>query len=114
MKLIASVYLDEDVDVFLAVLLQSRGLDVASAREHRQLGRQDAEQLRHASKEGRVLVTHNRGDFEELHRMYILQGEMHSGIIIAARRNVRLLCDRMIYLLDILTADEIEGQLFYV
>lgn len=46
MKLIATLYLDEDVSVLLAALLRGRGIDVSTARDEQMLGRPDPEQLR--------------------------------------------------------------------
>jgi len=39
------VYLDEDVDVLVANLLESRGFQATTAQQAGQLGRTDAEQL---------------------------------------------------------------------
>ena len=56
------LYLDEDVNVLVAHLLQARGFDVITARDAGQLHATDAEQLAYAVSQARTLVTHNRTD----------------------------------------------------
>jgi len=56
------LYLDEDVHVLVADLLQAKGFDVITARDAGQLQATDAEQLAYAITHGRTLVTHNRTD----------------------------------------------------
>jgi len=41
----APLYLDEDVSVVVATILQARGFDVVTTRDLGKLGRTDAEQL---------------------------------------------------------------------
>lgn len=62
------VYLDEDVDVLLGRLLVSRGFDCVSASELGHLAWPDEQHLEFASDQDRILVTHNRVDFEDLAR----------------------------------------------
>lgn len=59
-------------------------------------------------------MTHNRLDFEILHQTYLTEGLLHSGIIIAKRRNAYAIPERVAHLLDTLTAHEIANQLLYV
>lgn len=84
-------YADEDVPVELARLLRVRqGLDAVSTRDVGRTGALDHEQLAHAFVEGRVLVTHNAGDFRLLHgawrhwqQVWGLGGPLrHAGILI--------------------------------
>lgn len=114
MKLFADLYLDEDVSVLVAVFLRNRGLDTVTAVVEHMLGRDDAAQLAHATALGRCIVTHNRVHYEQLHRRYLEAGREHAGIIIATRRAPREIAERIVMLLDALTADEIHYQLFYV
>lgn len=60
------------------------------------------------------MLTHNRADFERLHKCYITTGKRHGGLIVAMRRNPYDLAKRVAVLLDSLTADEIGGQLLYI
>ncbi len=76
------LYLDEDLSPRVVALLRERGLDATGAHEVAQVGRSDLEQLRHAAREGRCLVTRNVADFLELLRQLINRQESHAGIIL--------------------------------
>jgi len=88
------VYLDEDVDVLLGRLLRVRGFDCVSASELGHLGWADWQHLQFAADEGRVLITHNRVDFEQLARRWWHESKPHAGIVLAIRRanTYELLC----------------------
>ena len=60
------------------------------------------------------MVTHNRGDFEGLHRQYIAADRNHAGIIIAVRRRPREIFGRLLPILNRITADEMRNQLLYI
>jgi hypothetical protein len=64
------------------MLLRERGLDATGAHEAGHAGRSDLEQLRHAAREGRCLVTRNVADFLELVRQLINRQEAHAGIVL--------------------------------
>lgn len=110
----ASLYLDEDVSVVVAAILRARGFDVKTAREAEQLGRTDFEQLGFGTVANRVLLTHNRVDFERLHLEWLETGRPHAGIMIARRRPPCGTAARVGRLLTRLTADELRNQIFYV
>jgi hypothetical protein len=76
------LYLDEDLSPRLVTMLRDRGLDATGAHEAGQVGRSDLEQLRHAARDGRCLVTRNVADFLELIRLLINRQESHAGIIL--------------------------------
>ncbi len=114
MKLFADLYLDEDVSVLVATLLRVRGFNVTTARDEDALALDDATQLVRAVVLRRCIFTHNRLDFEQLHRDYLAANKKHFGIIIGSRRNVYELARRIAVLQNTLTADEIENQLLYV
>lgn len=99
------VYLDEDVDVLLADLLGARGLRATITRDAGLLGKTDAEQLSFAASHGMAILTHNRVDFEKLHRQYLAAGATHSGILVAIRRRPRSLLANLLRLLNRLSAD---------
>lgn len=113
-QLFGSLYLDEDVSVLVGALLRAHGLDAKTALEAEMLGRSDAEQLAFAVGEGRVMVTHNRCDFEELAEAYRRADRHHHGIVIAVHRPERETVRRLVVLLDRLTADELERRLLYI
>lgn len=111
--LFAELYLDEDVDVTVGRLLHARGFKAIATRDAAQLGATDEEQLLYATGHEFVLVTHNRGDFEELHRRWSAVGREHSGLIILARNRAPVLVATLSRLLDRVSADEFKGQILY-
>jgi predicted nuclease of predicted toxin-antitoxin system len=78
-KLFCTLYLDEDVSVMLGYLLDARGFDVTTARDQGMLGKSDEEQLAYSASKERCLLTHNRADFERLHKFYITTDKRHGG-----------------------------------
>lgn len=114
MKLFAELYLDEDLSVLVAVLLEARGFNAMTARDAGMLGQTDARQLAHAILQGRCMVTHNRVHFEQLHRHYVSIGQEHHGIVIAARRTPQEIARRLAILLNSFTDDEFSNQLLYI
>ena len=76
------LYLDEDLSPTIVDLLRRRGLDAVGAHEAGKAGRPDLEQLRHASAEGRAIVTRNVDDFVRIMRDAINTQESHAGMIL--------------------------------
>jgi predicted nuclease of predicted toxin-antitoxin system len=108
------LYLDQDVPVQLAGMLRAQGIDVVTTLEAGALGQPDSQQLADAVASGRVLVTHNRLDFERLHAEYLAAGRLHCGIIIAVqRRDLGLTRDRVIDLLNRFDQDQLHNTLHY-
>jgi hypothetical protein len=114
MKLFFELYCDEDVSVLLSELLKGRGYNALTTREAEMLGKSDAEQLKFAAENFYTFLTHNRVDFEKLHKEYIKSSKKHSGIIIAKRRNEYFLLKRLLKILNNVTADEIKQQIRYI
>lgn len=97
----------------LAAMLRARGFPVTTARDAGHLGHVDVHQLQAAADADRIPLTHNRADFERLHRQWIESGRRHAGIIIARRRLPGDLTVRLGRLLGRLSADDFTNQLFY-
>jgi hypothetical protein len=112
--LFARLYLDEDVSARFAEMIAARGFDVMSTVKAGRLGAPDREQLHYSASQDRVLVTHNRRDFELLVQEYFASGLKHPGVIIAVRRSPRDLTPRVLALLNQNTADEFVNQVFYL
>src|SRR5256885_16595131 len=92
----ARLYLDQDVPVQLAGMLRSLGIDALTTLEAGMLGTEDPDQLAFAVSQKRVLVTHNREDFETIHTEWLQNGTPHYGIIVSPhRRNLHLTPDRI-------------------
>jgi predicted nuclease of predicted toxin-antitoxin system len=79
-------YLDEDLSPRIAELLRRRGVDAISAAEvgNRQIS--DQEQLLHAAREGRALVTRNVRHFVQLSKEALARQEPHAGMILCPPR----------------------------
>jgi hypothetical protein len=75
------LYADEDFPLPVVEELRRSGHDVVTAHDDGRTSAPDADVLARAHALGRALLTHNRRDFERLHR----QGEAHSGILSATR-----------------------------
>ena len=113
-SLFAELYLDEDVSILVAQLVRSHGFDALTTLEAGQLGNSDEQQLAYAVSRTRVLVTHNRSDFEALAQRYFVAEHMHYGIILAVRRSPYEIVRRLLTVMNNLTADEVKNQLFYI
>ncbi len=107
------LYLDEDVSVLLAEILRRRGVDAITARDEQMLGKTDEQNLQRASSQSRVMVTHNRVDFEKLFTLYTEQNLRHAGIIVLSRkRDIYTIAHRLILFLN--QHKEIQNQLWYL
>jgi hypothetical protein len=112
--LFIELYLDEDVDVLIADLLQARGFKATTTQEAGQLGSGDEEQLGYAVKQKNAFFTHNRNDFERIAEEYFAAGKEHHGIIIGVRRQPYEIARRLLAILNNVTADEMKNQVRYV
>lgn len=113
-RLFIELYLDEDVDVLVADLVRARGFEAQTTLEVGNVGKTDVEQLTYAVNQQRTLFTHNRADFESLNVQYFNAGQTHYGIIIAIRRTPYLVAQRLLTILNAVTADEMENQIRYI
>ena len=108
------LYFDEDVSVGIVENLRTRGFDVLSARDADALGKSDDEQMLYAVSEHRAVVTHNRVDFEKQHAKFLESGMSHHGVIIAKRRKDAEIVNKLLALLDEVSAEEMKNQLRYI
>jgi predicted nuclease of predicted toxin-antitoxin system len=84
------LYLDEDLaSRELERALRKAGHDIVTARGGGNLGHSDALQLIAAIRDGRVCITRNRSDFEQLHDLVIVSGGSHPGILTIHKDNDR-------------------------
>jgi predicted nuclease of predicted toxin-antitoxin system len=82
------LYLDEDLaSPTLAHLLRNAGHDVQVPGDVGHLGKDDPEQLTHAIREARVLLSRNYRDFEQLHLLLLTAGGRHAGMCVIRRDN---------------------------
>ena len=113
-RLFIELYLDEDVDVFIADLVRARGFKAITTQEAGQIGKGDEEQLAYSVSLQNTFFTHNRDDFEKLAEEYFEAGKEHHGIIIAVRRQPYEIVRRLLAVLNNVTADEMKNQLRYM
>ena len=74
-------YLNENLSQVSAQIARDAGLDVVSSHEVGMDGRRDVEQLRYATREGRVLVTRDSGDMGHALSELAARGETHAGVL---------------------------------
>lgn len=91
--MISRFYLDENVKEQLAAVLIALGVDAVSTWQMGRKGASDFMQLLFAAQEGRVVVTHDSKDFQQLHGAWLAwaaawgatAAARHSGILIIER-----------------------------
>lgn len=85
------LWLDEMISAEVARQLRQMGHDVAAVQEPEQRwawGRDDAEQLEAAVRQGRALVSYNLRDFVSLSRQWAEDRRTHWGIVLIHFRTV--------------------------
>jgi len=113
-RLFIELCLDECVDMLVADLIRARGFSVPTTREAGRLHAHDDEQLAFAISQQKTLLTHNRADFEALHHSFLAAGNTHYGIILAVRHPPYELSQRLMRILNQVTADEMVDQVRYI
>ncbi len=106
------LYLDEDVDVLLALLLAHRGILATTALENKMLRKDDDEHFELAIQLDAIMVTHNRGDYESLFASFTEQGKAFPGLIILKQINVYDLAQRLFRFFR--EHKDIKNQLWYL
>jgi hypothetical protein len=107
-------FLEEEVDVLVAQLVRARGISAVTTQEAGRLGATNEQQVFYAASQHWALLTHNRADFESLHQAFVAPGREHSGILIAARLPPYEIAQRLLLILNHVTADEMQNQLRYI
>jgi len=113
-KLFIEIYLDENVHVLIAKIIQSHGFKAVTTQDVGRKGASDPAQLQYAAERGYAILTHNRTDFEELAAEYFASGKNHCGIVILADNSPQEIARRMISILNDFTADEMTNQIIYI
>ena len=82
------LYLDDDsAGVLLTQFLRQAGHDVQRPIEIGMAGRDDAVHLAHAARQGRITLSRNHRDFENLHDLVIAVRGIHPGILVVRKDN---------------------------
>lgn len=107
-------YLDEDVQVFLAEALRTRGIDAVHVYEAKCGGQSDGAQLAFAAADRRCLVTYNKRDFVVLSRTSAEGQRPHFGIVAAVWRPVGDVLRALVAVAESCSEDDLRDQLLYV
>ena len=89
------LYLNENIPVRLVDILSSMGIPSVHTVYVGNQGVSDETQLEYASDNGYIMVTHNRYDFRLLHKRWIRQGKVHSGILVMSHGEPEYLAYRL-------------------
>ena len=74
-------YLDEDLPYKAALIAARSGVDVLTTSECGRNGLSDEDQLLFATSLGRVIVTQNYHDFDDLTGRFVAEGRSHVGVL---------------------------------
>ncbi|MBM3190024.1 MAG: hypothetical protein FJZ90_15035 [Chloroflexi bacterium] len=96
--------------------LRARGVDVLTALEAEMIERSDADHLRYAAANGRVLCSYNARDYHHLHGEYLRQQKAHAGIILMPqqRYSVGEQMRRLLRIVAERSADEIRNRVEFL
>ena len=108
------LYLDEDVHRKIALALRVKGYDVISAHEINNQVIPDRKQLEYAVSDRRAIFTFNAGDFDRLHKEYLLHEKKHFGILLSKQISFSLTFQRLTKFLFKHNAEEIKNNLFWI
>jgi hypothetical protein len=88
-------YLDENVDIQVAVRLRAGGFDVITTRDAGRLTLPDESHLEYAADNGFVMVTRNVDDFTMLSRSWASSGRQHAGLVLTAIEDPRAMAQSL-------------------
>jgi predicted nuclease of predicted toxin-antitoxin system len=108
------LYLDEDVEVFLADAVRRRGYEANTTRDCGNLGNADLAQIAFAHRNGSVILTHNVQDFPRLHYEITGRNEHHNGFIVAKKESPTIILRRLLKLLTEKSAEDMQDMLEYL
>ena len=113
-RLFIELYLDEDVEVVVADMIRAAGFSARTTRDEGRLSDPDDKQLAFAAARGWTVLTHNRVHFQALADDFLASGRSHAGMILAFRKPTRELADKVLLVLNTLTADEMRDNVVYL
>lgn len=104
-------HLDEHIHPAIATGVRVRGIDVTTAAEAGLLGANDEQHLAFATREQRVIVTHD-SDFLVLHA----NGKPHAGIAFCHHeaRSIGEIVAALVLMNECLTADEMQNRVEFI
>lgn len=107
-------YLDEDVDISLQHALTNRGIEIITTQDAGNIRNTDYEQLMFATREYRVIITHNTRDFMVLHKNFLMTSNTHSGIVVSDQLPVGTLLKRVMKLWFTLDANDMQNRIEFL
>ena len=108
------LFLDEDMSAIVAARLRKSGFDVLTTHQAGRCASDDESQLRFAADQGRVLITRNYADFQQLHARCLLENRHHCGIIVCFwRPNAEVILQRLLAVLNGQPSDRWRDQLLF-
>ena len=103
-------HLDEHVDPAIATALRRAGIDVTTTNEAGLRTQDDVAHLRFARAEARVIVTRDQ-DFLRIASRPL----DHAGIVFyTANQSIREIIEGLILIYEVMTPDELAGQIEYL
>lgn len=103
--------LNENLSPRLAEQLRKHGFDVTTSHEMNMLAVPDDAQLIFAAAAHRAIVSFNVRDFAPLHDQYQAIGQTHWGMIFSTQEPINILFQRLLRLLNSITAEELKNQI---
>lgn len=85
------LYCDENAQALALVqMLRESGVDCETANDAAIAGTNDPDVLSYAAAVGRAVLTHDRGDFQRIHKEWMLAGRNHAGILIVTSSRIAI------------------------
>jgi len=108
------LYLDEHIWSRLPQALAQQGHDAVHACALGHGAWDDDDHLAYAAAQGRAVLTFNIADFEVLAADWFFAGKEHAGIILSDQVSISELLQRVVRLLQCVSADEMRNSLRYL
>jgi predicted nuclease of predicted toxin-antitoxin system len=109
-----SFYFDESIQAALADALKTRGIDVLTTKQARNVGVEDIRQLAYAAEKGRTILTYNKRDFALIHYQWMRIGRPHAGIILSDQLPIGVILRRLMKLYYSLRLEDMKNRLEYL
>ena len=90
-----TLYLNENISIKLLSELKKHNINAVHTITVGNREFTDDQQLKYASKNNYILLTHNRKHFKNLHSMWLGKGLKHSGILLVKFEEVDMLARRI-------------------
>ncbi|OCQ95648.1 hypothetical protein BCD67_10545 [Oscillatoriales cyanobacterium USR001] len=110
-------YIDEDSsDTGLVRSLQNQAIDVVTVQSANRRGYLDEAQLIWAAEQGRVLYSSNIKDFYRLHTNFLVEGQLHAGMMLVQqqRYSVGAIARGILRLMDAKSAEDMQNQVEFL